>query len=264
MADLSTYLANALLDHLLGVTASYTSPAAVYIGLSIGDPDEGGTEVSGGSYARQAITFAAPSGGAVLNDALVTFPTATADWGTITHVGIWDAASGGNLLVRFVWSVGPTLVTSGQTVSFPASTVSISFDSGGMSDYTEAAVLNHVFRNITYSPLPIYVALHTADPGDAGAGAEVSGGGYARILGLAAPAGALAANKRIGLKADGTGEFPAPTAAWGTVTHVGLWDAAVGGNLLWHAPLDGGPYSVGIDEVPYLLNTKEGCSFRIR
>ena len=60
-----------------------------------------GSEVSGGAYARQSVTFAQTSGPdptVYKNTALVTFPTATASWGTITHFGIWSAASGGNLL----------------------------------------------------------------------------------------------------------------------------------------------------------------------
>jgi hypothetical protein len=94
MAEMSNFLENALINATLRNT-SYTSPAAVYVGLYTSDPGEGntGTEVSGGSYARTAVTFGAPSNGVSTNSASVTFPTATGTWGTVTHVGILDAST---------------------------------------------------------------------------------------------------------------------------------------------------------------------------
>ncbi len=89
----SNYLEDALLNSTLRTTP-------VYVGLFTSDPGEasGGTEVSGGSYARVAATFAAPSGGACANDAVITVGPSTADWGLITHVVIFDSLSGGNRL----------------------------------------------------------------------------------------------------------------------------------------------------------------------
>jgi len=99
MAEMSNYLENALINVTLRNTA-YTSPTTVYVGLYTSDPGEGntGTEVSGGSYARTAVTFGAPSNGVSTNSASVTFPTATGTWGTVTHIGILDALTTGNLL----------------------------------------------------------------------------------------------------------------------------------------------------------------------
>lgn len=99
MAEMSNYLENALINATLRNT-SYTSPTTVYVGLYTTDPGEGntGTEVSGGSYARTAVTFGAPSNGVSTNSASVTFPTATGTWGTVTHIGILDASTSGNLL----------------------------------------------------------------------------------------------------------------------------------------------------------------------
>lgn len=99
MAEMSNYLENALINATLRNTA-YTSPATVYVGLYTSDPGEGntGTEVSGGSYARTAVTFGAPANGVSTNSASVTFPTATGTWGTVTHIGILDASTSGNLL----------------------------------------------------------------------------------------------------------------------------------------------------------------------
>lgn len=95
----SDFLEDKILDHVLRNTA-YTSPTTVYLALYTAAPSDsgGGTEVSGGSYARVAITFGASSGGAISNSGDVSFTTATASWGTVTHVGVFDALTVGNLL----------------------------------------------------------------------------------------------------------------------------------------------------------------------
>ncbi|OMD20539.1 hypothetical protein BJP51_32320, partial [Paenibacillus odorifer] len=101
--QISNYLSAALLNAALRNTA-FTGPATVYIALYKSDPTaaDTGTEVSGGSYARQAVTFGAPtlvSGQqTVANTAEVVFPVATADWGLVTHIGLRTAATGGSLL----------------------------------------------------------------------------------------------------------------------------------------------------------------------
>lgn len=100
MGYLSDFLEGELLDHLLG-TAAWSAPAAVYVGLFTAAPGEagGGTEVSGGDYAREEVAFDAASGGLALSTALETFGPSTAAWGTVTHWGLFDALTAGNLLV---------------------------------------------------------------------------------------------------------------------------------------------------------------------
>jgi hypothetical protein len=99
MAEISNYLENAIINATLRNT-TYTSPATVYVSLWTSDPTDAGsgTEVSGGSYARTAVTFGAPSGGVSTNSAAVEFPQATASWGIIGWIGINDASTSGNLL----------------------------------------------------------------------------------------------------------------------------------------------------------------------
>jgi len=101
MAEMSNYLENALINATLRNT-SYTSVATIYVALYTSDPTDAdtGTEVStsGTAYARTAVTFGAPSNGVSTNSADVTFPTCTAAWGTVTHVGLRDASTAGNLL----------------------------------------------------------------------------------------------------------------------------------------------------------------------
>lgn len=112
MSAMSNYLENALVNATLRNTA-YTSPTTVYVGLFTTDPTDAGsgTEVSGGSYARQSATFAAPSNGASSTSADVTFPQATANWGTVTHFGVFDASSAGNLLYHGALTTSKTIET---------------------------------------------------------------------------------------------------------------------------------------------------------
>ena len=101
MAEMSDYLENAMLNLTLNGTA-FTAISTPYVSLHTADPtdDGSGAEVSGGSYARTSASFATASGtsGSVATDADVTFPTATASWGTVTHIGIWNDSASGDLL----------------------------------------------------------------------------------------------------------------------------------------------------------------------
>ena len=96
---MSNYLENALINETLRGTA-FTAISTPYIALFTTDPTDAGTgtEVSGGSYARQSATFGAPSNGASVTTADITFPTCTSAWGTVGWIGIYDAATSGNLL----------------------------------------------------------------------------------------------------------------------------------------------------------------------
>ncbi len=112
MAEMSNYLENALINATLRNT-SYTSPSVVYLGLYTSDPTDAntGTEVSGGSYARQAITFGAPSNGVTTNTAAIEFPQATGSWGTVGWIGIMDALTTGNLLYHTPLNASKTIAS---------------------------------------------------------------------------------------------------------------------------------------------------------
>ena len=112
MAEFSNYLENAVINAVLRNT-SYTSPSVVYVGLFTSDPTDAGsgTEVSGGSYARVAVTFGAPSNGVSTNSAAVEFAQATANWGTVSHIGIHDALTTGNLLFHTALDTSKTIET---------------------------------------------------------------------------------------------------------------------------------------------------------
>lgn len=128
MSSMSNYLEAKLIGHVLR-NVTLPSPATVYAALFTTDPTDAdvGTEVSGGSYARQAVTFGVPVSGATTNSALVTYPTATADWGLVTHVGIYDAVSGGNLLFHAPMTSAEQ-VLNGQTFTFPIGQLRVTLD----------------------------------------------------------------------------------------------------------------------------------------
>lgn len=112
MAEISNYLENALINGTLRAT-SFTAPASVFVSLHTADPTDAGTgtEVSGGSYIRQAATFGAPSNGASATTADITYPQATAGYGTVGWIGIWDAQTTGNMLYHTALDTAKTIDT---------------------------------------------------------------------------------------------------------------------------------------------------------
>jgi len=126
--SISNFLEDELLDHSVG-TGSWSTPATAYIALFTDDPTDAdtGTEVSGGSYARQSMAFDAASGGACDNTSDVTFPEATASWGTVTHWGIYDADTAGNLLWHGDFDASKE-IGSGDTAKVAAGDLDLTLD----------------------------------------------------------------------------------------------------------------------------------------
>lgn len=118
---------------------------------------------------------------------------------------------------------------------------------GLATDYLENAWIDHVFRSRTLAkPTTLAIGLFTTAPGESGGGVEVTGGGYARAT--IAPGDTKWTATQGGTTGNSSGTsgvttnavavvFPVPTAAWGTITHYGIFDAVTGGNLLLRAPL---------------------------
>lgn len=128
MAEFSNYLENKLLDHVLK-NISYTSPSTVYVALYTSNPgdDNSGTEVSGGSYSRQSLSVTTASAGASISSGDVTFPQATAGWGTITHVGLFDAITSGNLLMYTALNTARSIETN-DILKFNSGNITVSLD----------------------------------------------------------------------------------------------------------------------------------------
>jgi len=107
----TNFLETEILDHVFA-GAAYTAPSQHYLGLFTAAPGEagGGTELSGSAYVRKAVDFAT-SGATTSNDAAIEFPTATGSWGTVTHVGVFDAATSGNLMAYATLSSSKAIAT---------------------------------------------------------------------------------------------------------------------------------------------------------
>jgi hypothetical protein len=144
MAAMSDYLENKLIDQIFRAQA-YTFPGTLYVALLTAAPTDagGGTEVSGGAYARVAVTnslanWAGTQGAGTTvastgttattsNNGVITFPTPSATWGTVVAFGIYDASTAGNLLFYGTLTTSKT-INIGDTVTFPAASLSIQLD----------------------------------------------------------------------------------------------------------------------------------------
>jgi hypothetical protein len=125
MAAMSNYLENAVINAVLRNT-SYTSPATVYVALFTTDPTDAntGTECTGASYVRKAMTFGAPSNGVSSNSSAVEFDQATTSWGTITHMGLYDASTSGNLLFHGALTASKVIDT-GDVFKFASAALAV-------------------------------------------------------------------------------------------------------------------------------------------
>jgi len=125
----------------LGITGASagagTGPTTLYVALFTAAPSDtgGGTEVTGGSYARASVTsslanwagtqgagtttVSSGTGGQTSNNNNVTFPAPTANWGIVTHYGVFDAASGGNLLFHNALGASKTVNNGDAAPAFP-------------------------------------------------------------------------------------------------------------------------------------------------
>ena len=240
VAVLSDYLEGKFIDYVLR-SGTFASPASVYLALFTATPSDsgGGTEVSGGSYARKQLTgaFDAAASRATSNTSVITFPTATAVWGLVTSVGIFDQSSGGNLL--FYGSFSSNLqVDTGDTLSIAAGALDISLG-GDISDFLANEMLDHILDGTSFTqPTAAWLTLYTTMPNSADTGGvEVTGGSYARVTCHGA-AKWDAPNTTGGFTANtATETFPVASANWGTVVGMGIRSANTAGNLYFFKTL---------------------------
>ena len=125
----SNFLETEILDHVFGGNA-YTAPSTLYLALFTSNPaeDGSGTEVStsGTAYARQSVAFTV-SGNTATSSGAVDFPTATANFGTVTHVGVFDASTAGNLMAYAALTSSKAIET-GDVFRVPAGDLDITLD----------------------------------------------------------------------------------------------------------------------------------------
>jgi len=217
MGSLTDTLENEVLDHILKV-GSYSPPATVYLGLSTADPLDTGAgwaDPTYTGYARKAISFGAAASRRITQDADVTFDPCTAGSSTVSHWGLWTAASGGTLLAYGAFAVAKDIV-AGNTPKVVSAEIYVELSAvSGKGVYTAYAnsILNWLFDAGTLTPATnIKLALYTTVCSDAGPGTEVSGGSYAQITVNAwnVASGGASAN-------TAQSDFPTATASWGTV-----------------------------------------------
>lgn len=126
----SNYLEDKVLNHVFGGT-SYTAPSTLHVALfnvAPGEDGTGGTEVtaSGTAYARQTGAFSVTTGTAS-NSGAIEYPTATATYGSVVAMGIYDASTGGNLLAYGTLTTAKT-VSTGDVIRFNASAIDITLN----------------------------------------------------------------------------------------------------------------------------------------
>lgn len=258
MSYFTDYAENKLVDFVRGQTL--TLPTNWYIGLLSAGSDSAFTELSGSGYARQTLarTLAAMSGTqgggttlastgsshATSNNALINFGTAGAAWGSFSHIGIFDASTGGNLWAYIPRAGGTVTINNGDPVSLPIGSMVLTLGlTGGMTNYLSNKMIDLLWRGQAYSwPATLYLGYYTAAPTNAGGGSEVASGGYARVplvpslanLSGTQAAGSTAASSGTGgLTSNNVAlTYPAPSADQGTVLAEGVFDASTAGNLL--------------------------------
>ena len=124
----TNFLETEILDHVFA-GAAYTAPSTKYLALftAISDGEAGSvTELSGSAYARQSVAFTT-SGNTTSNNAAVEFPTATGSWGTVTHVGVYDASTSGNLMAYATLSSSKAIET-GDVFRVPSGDLDITLN----------------------------------------------------------------------------------------------------------------------------------------
>jgi hypothetical protein len=245
MTQASDYLEQKLRDHIFRGIA-YTPPTTLYLSLHTANPTDtgSGAEVSGGSYARKSVAnssseWSSDGTGLTSNVNTQTFPTATGSWGTLTHFGVWDAASSGNLLIYGALN-SSAVIGSGQVFSFNPGEVDITFASM-TSNYLADKVRDFLFRGGSFAaPATLYLALYTTATTAAGGGTEATGGSYARLAIPCNTSNWSAPSTTSGLTDNVLAlAFAMATGSWGSITHFALRDASSGGNLIVQAALGG-------------------------
>jgi hypothetical protein len=238
MAGISNYLADKINDWLHGSTAAYTPPGTTYFALMTALPTAagGGVEVTGGSYARKAVTnnstnWPASASGIKSNGVAMTWATPSADWGRVVGVAEYDAASDGNLLT-FAELSAATVVLDTQVFSLPIGAATFTW-SGGISQYLANKLNDWLHGGGTYVvPATTYFGLMSAPPTGSTPGTETSGSGYARAAEVNDAANWPDSVAQTKVSADAL-TWPAASGAWaGPEVAVAEYDAAASGNVL--------------------------------
>lgn len=257
---LSSYIKPYLLDLAFRGIAWSSRPGTGYWAAFTVAPTAagGGTEVTGGNYARVSFTFngsnftaAASAGDTVPNAAAILFNTATATWGDIVAIACFDASSGGNML--FFKEINPITIAARQRLAFEAGDLVFSL-AAPCGNYLSKSLLNHLLTSASFPS----IATHYLSLGTGGTAAGVSGeptigtNNYARkgmsnnATTWAAAAGNLKKNGALIQFNDATG---AGTWGSGALTYFAIYDASSAGNCLW-CDVTGSAFTITLGDQP--------------
>lgn len=270
MSQLTNFGENKLIDKMRGTEPPYPS-TNWYVALASAANDATFTEITGVDLPRVAIgrskaAWAATNGPgttvdstgtshATSNNADIDFAAAASDRGIATHIGLFDASTGGNC---WIWTPlpAPVTVNSGVAPVINAGDIMLTLGIvGGMSDFLSNELIDEVWRGQAYAwPASTYPRLYTTPATRAGGGTEVAGGAYSRpeVASTATEWSGTQSSGSTGASSGTSGRssnnnavtFPEPTGAdWGDIKGDGIGDAPTGGNLLWFSDytVPGGP-----------------------
>ena len=244
MSDLTNYTEDVLINHTFR-TSTYTPPASLYFGLLTGITDaEAGivTEVGAGvgynriGAVRNGTNFGRT--GNVISSLLdMTFSDPTGDWNTCTHLGVWDASSGGNLLA--VTALGSPKVILAASPAPVLGAGSFTFTLNYQTDYLSFAFADWLFIGTAFAkPTSLQFGLTTTAPTSSSGGTEVIAASYARVsitpldATFTTPAGGNGLTANV---ADAV--FPPPAAtAFGVVDAIVLYNGA-GNDIVTFKPI---------------------------
>ena len=258
MGKLSIVGENLWLDHILKV-ATYTPTGDNYLALSTADfleDGSGAAEPVGNNYTRTVISASfttVADARMISNDVLITCPTASGSWGTITHWAIFDHITAGRLLAYGAFAVGKS-IASGQTPKVAIGEIDISVPTHttyGMTTFCANEMLDMTFLdgNPAYTPTGIWIAMATGNLNDAGSQANecAPSGAYARKQHEGTANWDTAANS---VTANKTAiAFTTATGSWGTVSDYFIIDDPddTEGDMLLYSTWDG-PFAVIADD----------------
>jgi len=268
---ISDYLELELLDHVLQLgAANYTVPTNLYVSLWTSDPADAGsgTEVTGAACARKLWNMwelhPTTTQRSARNNGTFDFAAASSNLGTITHWGIHDHASAGNLLWYGPFDA-PKTVNSGWIFHVPDEAIVLSFASGYVSTDLARKLLGHVLKIATLTPpTHIWAALFNNNPADDASGTEKDGTndpGYAR---KAADAWTVAAAATDDADNTNAVAFAVATNNWtGKATHVALFDALTSGNMLFYGEITTPEGGVTINDTDQANIVAEGFKCQV-
>ena len=229
---LSAFAESEFLKTMQGITM--VAPSNLFVGLFLSSPTDtgtAGTELAYSGYARQAVTFSAPtvegSGIGVRNNAQITFTQSPINAGTVRFIGIYDSVTGGNMYL-YGELTEDLPITQGDSPVLLINEV-LFFSVGDLATAYKTRLFN-TFRGQSLQGFTPHIALFNGDPESGGS--ELAGSNYVRM-----PATFSAPTKEASgitvTKSTQRIDFPRPQQNWGNWSYTAIYDSLTTGNCVW-------------------------------